>query len=491
MRHAATRPTPPTDATGTAATATDWREVASAFANAIGAANVLTDPADIRPFTVEWRDLFHGKTPMVLRPGSTEEVAACLKIANARAIPIVPQAGNTGLVGGQAPDETGREVVLSVERLDRILEVDPQGDTMTVEAGAILSRIHEAAAEAGRIFPLSLASEGSCRIGGNIASNAGGTAVLAYGNTRDLVLGLEVVLGSGEVWNGLRRLRKDNAGYDLKHLFIGSEGTLGIITRATLKLFPRPVRQEVAFVAVPSPAAATRLLGRFRAAAGARLTAFELLPRVGIEFTTRHMAGCRDPFGTAHPWYVLAEVASGADDGRAREAMEAVLAAAFEEGLAEDAVLAESIDQAKSLWRLREAMSEVQRFEGGSIKHDVAVPVALVPAFLEEAMAAATDLVPGCRPVPFGHLGDGNIHFNVSQPVGMDKDAFLACWDEMAEVVHAIVRRYEGSIAAEHGIGRLKRDLLPTVRSPLDIELMRGIKRVFDPNGILNPGRIF
>lgn len=464
--------------------------LAEAFAAIVGRANVLTAPEDVAPYCVEWRDLYRGRTPFVLRPGATAEVAEIMKLADRHLLPVVPQGGNTGLVGGQVPDESGREIVLSLARMDAIREVDPDGDTITVEAGAILERIHAAARAADRLFPLTLASEGSCRIGGNIATNAGGTGVLAYGNTRDLVLGLEVVLASGEVWNGLRKLRKDNTGYDLKQLFIGSEGTLGIVTAATLKLFPLPKAVDVAMAAVASPEDAVALLGRFRAAAGAGLTAFELVPRTGIAFVTRHAAGARDPFAEAHPWYVLIEVSTGTEDGAGRRAMEAALAEGWEAGLVRDAVIAESLDQANALWKLRHDLSEVQRHEGGSIKHDVAVPVADVPAFIAEATAAVEALVPGCRPVPFGHLGDGNVHFNVSQPPDADKAAFLARWDEVNAAVHAVVRRFEGSIAAEHGIGRLKRKLVPTVRSELDLALMRRIKTAFDPNGILSPGRI-
>lgn len=466
----------------------------SPLVDIVGPRNALTDPADMAPYLREWRDLYQGETPLVLRPGTREEVSAILAHADRTGLKIVPQGGNTGLVGGQIPNDSAREIVLSLGRLNRIREVDAQGYTMTVEAGCTLQAIHDAADEVERLFPLTLGSQGSCQIGGNIATNAGGTAVLAYGNTRDLVLGLEVVLPDGRVVEGLRGLRKDNTGYDLKQLFIGSEGTLGVITAAILKLYPRPRAQDVAFVGLASPGDALELFTRARARAGAMLTGFELMPRVGLEFSVRHLTGARDPLQAPSPWYVLMELSSGTEgeDGEnpTRTLMETILGEAYEAGLVEDAALAESVAQAAAFWHLRHGMSEVQREEGGSIKHDVSVPVASVPAFLSEAIAAVEKMVPDCRPVPFGHMGDGNIHFNVSQPVGADKAAFLARWDEMNELVHGIVLKFGGSISAEHGIGRLKRDLLGEVKSPVEMDLMRRIKAAFDPNNTLNPGRV-
>ncbi|MHC5654507.1 FAD-binding oxidoreductase [Stappia sp. ICDLI1TA098] len=469
-------------------------ETLSRFAEIVGEANVLTDPQDMAPFLREWRDLYQGETPAVLRPGTREEVAAILAHADANGLKIIPQGGNTGLVGGQIPNDSAREIVLSLGRLNRVREVDAEGFSMTVEAGCTLQAIHDAAEEADRLFPLTLGSQGSCQIGGNISTNAGGTAVLAYGNTRDLVLGLEVVMADGRVLDGLRSLRKDNTGYDLKQLFIGAEGTLGIVTAAVIKLFPRPRAQDVAFIGLESPHEALKLFAAARARAGGMLTGFELMPRVGLEFTLRHLQGARDPLAEAHPWYVLMELSSGTEteDGEnpTRALMETILGEAFEAGLVADAALAESNAQAAAFWHLRHGMSEVQREEGGSIKHDVSVPVASVPRFLDEAIAAVEKMVPGCRPVPFGHMGDGNIHFNVSQPVGADKAAYLARWDEMNEIVHAIVGRFAGSVSAEHGIGRLKRDLLAEVKSPLELELMKRVKAAFDPNCTLNPGRV-
>ncbi|NRG19719.1 FAD-binding oxidoreductase [Rhizobiales bacterium] len=456
----------------------------------VGEANALTEDADKAPYLREWRDLYHGRTPVVLRPGSVEEVSQVLKTANELGLKVVPQGGNTGLVGGQVPDDSAGEIVLSLSRLNRIRQIDADGYTMTVEAGCILEAIHQAADEADRIFPLTLGAQGSCQIGGNISTNAGGTAVLAYGNTRELVLGLEVVLASGEIWNGLRSLRKDNTGYDLKQLFIGAEGTLGVITAAVLKLFPKPRDRQVAFVGLSDSHAALTLFSQARAKAGPMLTGFELMPRVGIEFCLKHLEGARDPLSEPHPWYVLVELSSGTENASLRDLMEELLGEAFEAGLVQDAALAESIAQADAFWHLRHGMSEVQREEGGSIKHDVSVPVASVPAFLDKAIAAVEEMVPGCRPVPFGHMGDGNIHFNISQPVGADKAGFIARWNEMNALVHGIVAEFGGSISAEHGIGRLKRDLLKEVKSELELDMMQRIKAAFDPNGILNPGRV-
>ena len=459
------------------------------MAGIVGAKNIITDADAMVPYLKEWRDLFRGKAQGIVRPGSTAEVAELVKLAAETGTVLVPQGGNTGLVGGQIPISEGKEVILSLQRLDKIRAVDTDGDTMIVEAGVTLKRAQDAAEAAGRLFPLSLASEGSCTIGGNLSTNAGGTAVLAYGNARELCMGLEVVLPDGRIWNGLRQLRKDNTGYDLKNLFIGAEGTLGIITAAVLKLFPAPAARATAFLAVPDPAAALELLNAAKAGAGGTLTTFELMPRIGMDFVLRHASGTRDPLSEPSPWYVLMEVsaqqASGLD-----EHVEAFLGEALEKGIVTDAALAGSLAQRADFWKLREMLSEVQTYEGGSIKHDVSVPIHATPEFLARAIAAVEAMVPGCRPVPFGHLGDGNIHFNVSQPVGADKAGFLARWSEMNEAVHAIVAELHGSISAEHGIGRLKRDLLPGVKDPVELDLMRTIKQTLDPKGILNPGAV-
>jgi FAD/FMN-containing dehydrogenase len=457
------------------------------FAAIVGEKYALTDPAAQEPYLVEHRGLWRGHSPLVLRPGSVTEVAAILALASEAGVPVVPQGGNTGLVGGGIPHHG--EILLSLTRLDRIREFDPASNTMTCEAGVVLATAQQAAAEAGRLFPLSLGAEGSCTIGGNLSTNAGGTAVLAYGNARELALGLEVVLADGRIWNGLGKLKKDNTGYDLRNLFIGAEGTLGVITAAVLKLFPRPRAVETAFVGLASPRDAMALLTLAGERAGGMITSFELLARIAVEFAVRHGPGCRDPLASAHPWYVLIELSSQAAEGL-RAVMEDLLSEAFARDLVSDAAVAASLDQAKTFWRLREIVSEAQKPEGGSIKHDVSVPVAAVPDFIAAASEAVTTLIPGCRPVPFGHLGDGNIHFNVSQPIGADAGAFLARWAEVNATVHGIVAQMHGSISAEHGIGLLKRDLLPGVKDPVALNLMRSFKRLLDPQNILNPGKV-
>ena len=457
------------------------------FAAIVGDRYAITDPAALEPYLNEGRGIFHGRTSMLLRPGSVGEVQAILKLANETKTPLVPQGGNTGLVGGQIPFDG--ELILSLTRLDKIREVDASSNTMTCEAGVVLMKAQEAAAAVDRLFPLSLGAEGSCTIGGNLSTNAGGTSAVAYGIARDLVLGLEVVLADGRVMNLLSKLKKNNTGYDLRHIFVGAEGTLGVITAAVVKLFPRPRAIETAFVGVPSPAAAVKLLNLAQARVGGTVTSFELIVREVIEFAIKHAHGVRDPLAGKHPWYVLLEISSQHGDGL-RESLEQMLADAAKQGLLEDATVAASIDQAKAFWHLRHILPEAQKPEGGSIKADVSVPVAAVPQFLEEASAAVKALVPGCRPIPFGHLGDGNVHFNVSQPVGADMKQFLARWGEVNDAVNKIVLKHHGSISAEHGIGKLKRESLPKVKDPVALELMRGLKRMLDPNGILNPGKV-
>jgi D-lactate dehydrogenase (cytochrome) len=459
------------------------------FAAIVGGKYAITDPAEQESYLIEGRGLYHGRTPMVLRPGSTAEVSAILKLANETNTAIVPQGGNTGLVGGQVPHESGTEIVVTLTRLNRIREVDPSSNTMTCEAGVVLAQAQEAAEAADRLFPLSLGAEGSCTIGGNLATNAGGTGALRYGVARDLALGLEVVLADGRVWNGLNKLKKDNTGYDLKNLFIGAEGTLGIITAAVLKLFPRPRAVETAFAGVPSPAAALGLYDLAREKAGDMITGFEFMPRLGMEFLLDHLPGARDPLVAPHPWYVLVELSSQASKGLAA-VMQDLLVEGAQHGFVEDAVIAANLEQANIFWHLREALADVQKFAGGSIKHDVSVPVSAVPDFIAEASTAAQALIPGSQPVPFGHLGDGNVHFNITQPAGADKTAFLARWEEMNVAVHAVAAKFGGSISAEHGIGRLKRDLLPGVKDPVALDLMRALKRTLDPKGILNPGKV-
>lgn len=465
-------------------------ELIERFAQIVGANNAITDQATIAPRLKETRGLYHGASPLLLRPGSTSEVSEILKLATKSGTAIVPQSGNTGHVGGQTPREGHEDVLLSLERLNRVREVDLAAGTMTVDAGCILDNLHRVAEENGRIFPLSLGSQGSCQIGGNLSTNAGGTQVLAYGNARQLCLGLEVVLPTGEIWDGLRKLKKDNTGYDLRDLFIGAEGTLGVITAAVLKLFPKPRGHQVAFAGLESAEKALAFFKLAQDICGNALTGFELMVRLGIEFTTRHIPGVRDPLSAVYPWYVLAEISTTDDDESAVRMMESLLSQALEQGLVQDATIAASSIQARAFWHLRESMSEAQKPEGGSIKHDVSVPISDIPTFMAESERAVTAFIPGARVCAFGHLGDGNIHYNISQPVGADKQAFIGRWREVNEIVHGLVLKFNGSISAEHGIGQLKRDELAAIRSPIEIDLMRRIKRAFDPANIMNPDKV-
>jgi len=457
------------------------------FIGIVGQKYAVTDRQAQESYLVEMRDLYHGQTPVVLRPGSVNEVAAILKLANETKTAIVPQGGNTGLVGGQIP--FSGELVLSLTRLDKIREVDAVSNSMTCEAGVTLQRAREAAAAADRLYPQLLPSEGTCTIGGNLATNAGGVAAIAHGIARSHALGLEVVLADGRVLHNLNKLKKDNTGYDLKNLFIGSEGTLGIITAASLRLVPRPRSIETAFVGVPSPQAAVDLLGIASERTAGGVTSFELMARSGVDAVVKHDAASRNPLAGPHPWYVLIELSSQARSGL-REVLEEILAEGQQKGLVLDATIADSLGQGKAFWRIREMFGEVQRHIGASIKHDVSVPVAAIPAFIEEVNAAVTKFIPGCRPLPFGHVGDGNIHYNVTQPEGADKEKFLARWDEVNAVVFAVVKKFGGSISAEHGVGVMKRDILHLYKDPVALELMRGLKRMLDPNGILNPGKV-
>ena len=459
-------------------------ELLNQFVAIVGDSHAIRNPAEMAGYMHEQRDLWEGKSPLVLRPGSTNEVSAIMKLATATRTPIVPQSGNTGLVGGGVPFETGSEILLSLDRMTKILDVDAADNTMTVQAGAILKSVQDAANKVDRLFPLSLASEGSCRIGGNLSTNAGGLNVLAYGNTRDLCLGLEVVLPDGRVWNGLRKLRKDNTGYDLKNMFIGAEGTLGIITAAVLKLYPKPLSHETAFIALPSPQAAVDLLSLMREMSGNRLMAFELMPRIGMDFTVKHM-GIADPLATRSPWYALSELADPPEG-----CFEKILEVAMERGLVTDATLAQSESQRQALWNIREMMPESQKHEGGSIKHDVSVPVSKIPEFIKEATQAVNSFMPEARVMSFGHMGDGNMHFNVTQPVGMDKKKYMDCWQDMNTAVFAVVQKFGGSISAEHGIGRLKIDHMPEIKSAVELGMMRDLKRLYDPLNIMNPGKV-
>ena len=461
-------------------------ELIAKFRAIVGDKYAVTDKEDIAPYVTEERDLFHGKSSLVLRPGTTAEVSDICKLASAHKIALVPQGGNTGLVGGQTPHNG--EVVVSLRRLDKIREVDAASNTMTCEAGVVLQVAQQRARDVDRLFPLSLGAEGSCTIGGNLSTNAGGTAALAYGVAREMALGLEVVLADGRILNGLSKLKKDNTGYDLRNLFIGAEGTLGIITAATVKLFPKPRAVETAFVGLKSPAQALKLLSISQNEAAGSLTSFELLSDIAVDFSVRHGIDIRDPLGSKHPWYVLMELSSPRDDARAT--LESILAQGLDKGIVDDAVIAASLSQRTGFWKLRDEMSAAQKPEGGSIKHDISVPIVAVPDFIEQANAAVVKLIPGARPVPFGHLGDGNIHYNVSQPIGADGADFLARWHEVNAVVFDIVLRMGGSISAEHGIGVLKRDELPEVKDKVAIELMRSIKAMLDPLGIMNPGKV-
>ncbi len=462
-------------------------ELLARFIDIVGQKYAVIDPVAQEPYLIEMRDLFHGITPVVLRPGSVAEVAAILKLANETKTAIVPQGGNTGLVGGQIP-HCG-EIILSLTRLDKIREIDPVSNTMTVEAGVTLQRAREAAADADRLYPQLLPSEGTCTIGGNLSTNAGGIAALVHGISRQHAMGLEVVLADGRILNNLNKLKKDNTGYDLKNLFIGAEGTLGIITAAVLKLVPRPRSIETAYAGVPSPQAAVDLLGIATNRLSGGVTSFEMMVRAGIEAVITHDSVSRDPLAKPYPWYVLIEVSSQQRSGL-REALEEILAEGHEKGLVLDATFAESLEQAKAFWRIRELFGEVQRYIGASIKHDISVPIARIPEFIEEADAAVMKFIPGSRTLPFGHVGDGNIHYNVMQPEGMAKQDFLNRWDEVNAVVFGVVKKYGGSISAEHGVGVMKRDILADYKDPVAIDLMHGIKRMLDPNGILNPGKV-
>ncbi|MBD8685767.1 MULTISPECIES: FAD-binding oxidoreductase [unclassified Rhizobium] len=460
------------------------------FVTIVGDKNAMRDQADLAPHLVENRGLYKGTSSLMLKPASTEEVAAIMKLASETGTAIVPQTGNTGLVGGQTPRSGASDVILSLERMNRVRDIDPVANVIVVDGGCILDTVHAEAEKVERMFPLSLGSQGSCRIGGNLATNAGGTAVLAYGNMRQLCLGLEVVLPTGEIWNGLRRLKKDNTGYDLRDLFIGSEGTLGVITGAVLKLFPKPRGHQVAFAGLNSPEDALKLFDRASTLCGAALTGFELMPRIGIDFTTKHIPGVRDPLDTVHPWYALIDISTSDTAETAQTMIEDLLEKGFEAGVVQNAVIASSDAQRTALWHMRESMSDAQKPEGGSIKHDVSVPVSKIPVFMAEAEAAVMQALPGARICAFGHLGDGNIHYNISQPVGADKAEFIARWREINHIVHGIVLSHGGSISAEHGIGQLKRDELADIRPGIELELMRRIKTAFDPAGVMNPGKV-
>ncbi len=448
----------------------------------------VVEGTDAALYFREQRGLYRGAALAVLRPASTDEVARLVAICAAARLPIYPQGGNTGLSGGAVAAKNG--VLINLGRMNRIRALDALNFTVTAEAGCVLAELQRAAEAADRLFPLSLGAEGSCQIGGNLSTNAGGVNVLRYGNARELALGLEVVLPDGQVWNGLRGLRKNNTGYDLKQLFIGAEGTLGIITAATLKLFPRPREVETALLGLRRIDDVMELFARARAASGDQLTGFELIPRIGIDNVLRHGEGFREPLATKHPWYALIEISTSCGDAQLREALEGLLAAAMDADLVQDGTIAESEAQRRELWRIRAALAEQQEKLGGSIKHDVSVPISKVAEFIVRASAAVSERLPGIRPYPFGHVGDGNIHFNLTQPSGADKAVYLKRWAEFNRIVHDIAVSLGGSISAEHGIGLLRRDELAHYAAPLELETMRKIKAALDPLGIMNPGKV-
>ncbi|MGQ0430449.1 MAG: FAD-binding oxidoreductase [Gammaproteobacteria bacterium] len=456
----------------------------------LGAGGFLDSPADRAPFETDFRGIHRGTTPLVALPTSTVQVAELVRLAAARRIPLVPQGGNTSYCGGATPRAGGGDVVVSLRRMNRIRALDAANESLTADAGCVLATLQQAAAAADRLLPMSLGSEGSCTLGGIVSTNAGGTAVLRYGMMRELVLGLEVVLPDGRVLDQLRGLRKDNTGYDVKQLFIGAEGTLGIVTAACLRLFPRPGATATAFIALPSPAAALALLARLRGALGDSVTTFELVPRIALELVCRHVPGCRDPFDRTHPWYALAEASLPQSDAGLAGRLEEALAAAIEAGDALDAATAASESQREAFWRLRETIPEGQRAEGPGLKHDVSVEPARLPSFIREGGALIERLAPGARLIAYGHLGDGNLHINVSAPAGGDPGPLLASGDAIQRAVHELVARYRGSFSAEHGIGQLKVGELARYEDPAALELMRRIKRAIDPPGIMNPGKV-
>ncbi|WDZ97463.1 FAD-binding oxidoreductase [Herbaspirillum sp. WKF16] len=465
-------------------------EFLQACRTAIGAAHVLTEAGDTAGYLTDQRGRYTGRAVAVLRPADTGETATIVKLCAQYRVPLVPQGGNTGLVLGSVPDQQGNAAVLSLRRMNRIRAVDPVNNTMTVDAGCILQHIQQAAAAADRLFPLSLAAEGSCTIGGNLSTNAGGTGVLRYGNTRELCLGLEVVTAQGEVMSSLKGLRKDNTGYDLRDLFIGAEGTLGVITGAVLKLFPQPRAQVTALAALDSPAQALQLLNRAQARCGPALTGFELMSDFCLQLVCKHFADQRLPFAARHAQYVLLELSDSESEAHARTIFEDVIGDALEHGIIDDAVIASSIAQSKSLWQLRENISMAQAHEGKNIKHDISVPISRIAEFIEVTDRLVQQAAPSCRMVTFGHLGDGNLHYNVSPPEGVADAEFLGRQHAINQVVYDSVDRFGGSISAEHGLGALKREEITRYKSPVELGLMRAIKQALDPHNLMNPGKV-
>jgi FAD/FMN-containing dehydrogenase len=468
---------------------TNSKNIIEILTTLLGADHVLVSAAAMAPYLSDWRGRYRGDARCVVRPANVDELAAVVRACAQARVAIVPQGGNTSLCGAATPDAQGEAVVVSVARLNHIRAIDPGNNTITVEAGCVLAAVHDAALEAGRLFPLSLASEGSCQIGGNLSTNAGGVQVLRYGNMRELTLGLEVVLPNGEIWHGLRGLRKDNTGYDLKHLFIGAEGTLGIISAAVLKLFPLPQASATAWLALASPAAAVALLGDLQAAFGPSLSACELVSDLALGIVLKHLPGAQAPL-SASPWNLLVELTGSGEASALHEALESFLGKALERGTIADAVLAQSGEQAKRLWALRENIGEAQKIEGLSIKHDVSLPISRIPEFVERAGRALRDAFPGIRIVAFGHVGDGNLHYNQSRAESGANEAFIAAQPAVNRIVYDLVHQLGGSISAEHGIGQLKRDELSRYKSPVEMEMMRAVKQALDPQGLMNPGKV-
>ncbi|QJR13827.1 FAD-binding oxidoreductase [Usitatibacter palustris] len=456
----------------------------------VGERGIVSDAAAREPHEVDWRGQYRGRAAVVVKPANTEEVAKVVSLLAAERIAIVPQGGNTSLCGASVPDDSGRQVVVNLSRMNRVRAVDTANNTMTVEAGCVLAALQKVADENDRLFPLSLGAEGSCEIGGNLSTNAGGTGVLRYGNTRELVLGLEVVLPDGRVWDGLRGLRKDNTGYDLKHLFVGAEGTLGIITAAVMKLFPKPRATATAIAAIEGPTAAVQLLSAMRGRCGDRITGFELLQRVCFDLVLKHIPGMRDPFLEPHPAYILVEISDSGTQAEARILLEEALGEAAEAGLIRDAVLASSDAQRLAFWGLRENISEAQKLDGVSIKHDVSVPISRVPEFFERTDRALAERFPDIRIVAFGHVGDGNIHYNCSKSERQAAAEFYKQAPDVNHLVYEVVTSLGGSISAEHGLGQLKREEIKRYKSELELDLMRSIKKTLDPGGIMNPGKV-
>jgi FAD/FMN-containing dehydrogenase len=456
----------------------------------VGPAAVITDENEKKPYATDWREQYHGRAACVVRPANTGEVAKVVAACAGAGAAIVPQGGNTSLCGASVPDDSGTQVIVNLSRMNRVREVDAVNNTMTVEAGCVLATLQQEADRHDRLFPLSLGAEGSCEIGGNLSTNAGGVQVLRYGNTRELVLGLEVVLADGRVWNGLRALRKDNTGYDLKHLFVGAEGTLGIITAAVLKLFPKPRAVATAFVAVPGPEAAVALLTRLRGACGDRVSSYEMIARICLDLVFRHIPGTADPFKATHPWYVLVELSDSSKGGSLSMDLENALADGAEAGEVLDGVIASSNAQAERLWAMRENITEAQRVEGASVKHDVSVPVSRVPDLIRLGDAALKAAYPDIRIVAFGHVGDGNIHYNCSQAEKQAAAEFMAASPAVNRIVYDVVQGLGGSISAEHGLGQLKREEIRHYKSALELELMSRVKAALDPQGLMNPGKV-